>query len=117
MENVPEQWRGVAHLFILPIFWLYPFERYLWKIIWYANNPIVQIVQRVFLLLPYVCIVVGLWCTMLSLYTLLFRAGRHQLLGTLVILWWDAARAIWSFWAGTFKFLIVIIGSIFGVLR
>src|SRR5205807_3912142 len=42
---------------------------------------------------------------------------RLNLLGTLLVLWWDVARSVWLFWAGMGKFLLVAFGSCWGLLR
>src|SRR5207249_7312463 len=37
--------------------------------------------------------------------------------GTLLVLWWDTARSTWLFWAGVGKFLLVLFGALWGLLR
>lgn len=116
-QALPEQWRGVFHAVAVPIAWLFPFQELLLRFAWYSDAPHLAALKRIFLLLPAVCIVVGLWCSMVSIYTLLFRSGRAKYISTLFILWWDVGRAGWLFWAGTAKFLFLVVGALWGVLR
>jgi len=62
-------------------------------------------------------VLVGLWCSMLAIYTLLFRYQRLKFIATLLVLWWDVGRAAWLFWAGMGKFVVLIFGAGWGVIR
>src|SRR5438105_372808 len=106
-QAVPEQWRGAFRVFILPVVWLFPLQNYLFSFVWYSDYWSVALFKRVFLFLPYVALMAALWCSMLSVYTLLFRGGRLRYISTVLVLWWDVARSIWLFWAGMGKFLFV----------
>src|SRR5436853_434089 len=47
-----------------------------------------------------------------------FRLGHSGgLLTALVMSWWDAARMCWFYWVGMARFLLVLVGSIWGLLR
>jgi hypothetical protein len=62
--------------------------------------------------------VAGVWGTMVSLYTLPFRLGRAgSLLQALLMSWWDALRMVWFYWAGLVRFLIVVVGWLWGLLK
>src|SRR2546430_15114768 len=52
----------------------------------------------------------GIWCTMLSVYTVPFRSGRVDLLKMLLLAWWDSALASWTYWVGLGRFVIVVMG-------
>jgi hypothetical protein len=117
VQAVPEQWRGFFHVFVLPIRWLFPLQSYLLHGSWYADLWGVALLKRIFLFIPVVSVIVGLWCSMLAIYTLLFRSGRLKFIGMLLVLWWDVARSTWLFWAGMGQFLFVAFGSLWGLLR
>ena len=72
----------------------------------------------VLLLLPASVIFLGGIGTMVSVYTIPFRLGRTaSLLQSLLMGWWDAIRMIWFYWAGLLKFVIVVIGWLWGLLK
>ena len=74
--------------------------------------------SAVLLLLPAAVLVVGIWGTMIALYTLPFRLGRAgSLLQALLMAWWDAIRMVWFYWAGLARFVILLFGWVWGVLK
>src|ERR1044071_9606843 len=114
---VPDQWKGAVNLITVPIYWIIPLQNILLNFAWQAEIWSVGLLKRIFLFLPILCAITGLWCTMLSLYTLLFRSNRRNLIGMFLVLWWDAARSTWLFWAGMGKFIFVAFGAFWGLLR
>ncbi len=76
------------------------------------------LVGKVLLLFfPVSVVVLGVWGTTFSLYTIPFRSGRGRFLAALVMCWWDAVRMAWFYWFGLARFLLVFVGSIWGLLR
>ena len=72
----------------------------------------------ILLLLPAAVFIAGIWGTMVSLYTIPFRLGRSvTLLQSVALAWWDALRMVWFYWAGLAKFLIVLVGWIWGLIK
>ncbi|MGH7567572.1 MAG: hypothetical protein ACREL9_01185 [Gemmatimonadales bacterium] len=70
------------------------------------------------LFLPAAVLVAGVWGTMVSIYTIPFRLGRAaSLLTALLMSWWDAGRMVWFYWAGLVRFLFVLIGWLWGLLK
>ena len=70
------------------------------------------------LLLPAGVFIAGLIGTMVSLYTIPFRLGRSvTLMQSVVLAWWDALRMVWFYWAGLVRFLIVLVGWIWGFIK
>ncbi len=116
-QTVPEQWRGFFEAILLPIQWLFPFQGLLFDFVMHSDNYAVTILKYIFLLLPVTSIVVGMWCCMLAVYTILFRPNRTHFLGSVLVGWWDVAQCTWLYWAGMGKFLLVAFGSFFGLLR
>ena len=67
---------------------------------------------------PATVLVAGVWGTMVSLYTLPFRLGRAGALLTAVLMsWWDGLRMAWFYWAGLVRFLVVLVGWVWGMLK
>ncbi|MEX2155854.1 MAG: hypothetical protein WD773_03320 [Gemmatimonadales bacterium] len=73
----------------------------------------------VLLLLPAAVVgVAGVWGTMVALYTIPFRLGRAgSLLQALMMAWWDAIRMVWLYWAGLARFLVLVVGWIWGLIK
>ncbi len=98
--------------------WIVDWQAYLfgWLL---SGNTLGEILAKCFLLLlPAAVLVAGAWGTMVSLYTLPFRLGRAgSLLTGLLMSWWDAGRMAWFYWAGLVRFLIVLVGWIWGLLK
>src|SRR5437588_355734 len=54
--------------------------------------------------------VVAVWCTHGALYTLPFRGRRQAFVSTMLLMWWDAARAGWLYWMGVLRLALVLVG-------
>jgi len=116
-EAVPVQWKGLFRVIILPISWIPPLQSYLLDLAWYADLGAIAFFKRIFLVFPVISIIVGFWCSMLAVYTLAFRSNRVQFISSFLVCWWDVVRCAWLFWAGMGKFLWLLFGSIWGLLR
>src|SRR4051812_17858090 len=114
---IPETWRGIFELLVVPVNYMYALHLHTLAMAWGADLWWMAILKRIFLFLPALSVLVGLWCSLMIVYTLIFRPHRLQLMGTLLVLWWDVARSVWLFWAGMGKFLMVVAGSCWGVIR
>jgi hypothetical protein len=75
-----------------------------------SANPWVTAAKYVFLLFPALLAVGAVWVTLLSLYTLPFRAGRVRFVSMMLLAWWDAARVVWLYWVGVVRFAGVAVG-------
>jgi hypothetical protein len=71
----------------------------------------------VLLLMPALLLAAGMWCTVVSLYTLPFRSGRGYFITALLMAWWDAGRTIWLFWTGMLRVLVALVGWVIGSVR
>src|SRR2546425_844128 len=71
----------------------------------------------VLLFFPATVLVAGVWGTMVSLYTIPFRSGRGRFLAALLMSWWDAVCMAWFYWFGLARFLLVVVGWVWGLLR
>ena len=67
---------------------------------------------------PATVLILGTWGTMVSVFTIPFRLGRAgSLLTGLLMSWWDGLRMSWFYWAGLVKFLVVLVGWFWGLLK
>ena len=60
-HSVPEQWRGFVRVLTYPMQLLMPASRYLINQAWHADVPAIVCLKVLFLLLPILTVVVGLW--------------------------------------------------------
>jgi len=102
-------WRGISSL----LAWeAYLFEQLLTGSFWAVAGKVLLLVP------PAAVLVAGAWGTMFSLFTIPFRLGRAgSLLNGLVMSWWDGLRMAWFYWAGLVRFLVVLVGWIWGLLK
>ncbi len=115
--TLPEEWRLVFQLLTFLIAWIPDAQAVIFDFAWLANTGLATFMKRVFLLLPACLLIVAIWSTMLALYTVPFRSGRREFLVALVILWWETGRSIWLFWVGIARFVWMLIGWAWGLLR
>ncbi|UCC70950.1 MAG: hypothetical protein JSV86_11160 [Gemmatimonadota bacterium] len=115
--TVPEEWRLVFQLLTFLIAWIPEAQATIFDFAWLANTGLATFLKRVLLLLPALLVIVAIWCTMLALYTVPFRSGRRDFLVALVLLWWETGRSIWLFWVGIARFLWMLIGWAWGLLK
>src|SRR3989475_67321 len=109
-QRIPEPWRQLADLLIAPLVWIPRMQHAMWDF-FSAPGPWYLIAGKyIFLVFPALLAVAAVWCTQLSLYTLPFRSGRVQFIPTMMLTWWDAARAVWVYWVGMFRFVGVALG-------
>jgi hypothetical protein len=108
----PEQWRQVIGVLMSPVAWIPRTHDVL--IDFFLQSPSVWLAaaKYVLLLFPAALGLAAIWCTQLSLYTLPFRTGRLQFLSALLLTWWDAARAVWLYWMGLVRLVVVVAGWI-----
>ncbi|OVE75780.1 hypothetical protein BVX98_06905 [bacterium F11] len=116
-QALPAEYKGLFRLLILPVSWLPAIQSYIMEISWQSDVFLFVFLKRIFLFVPALAVIVGLWCTMLSVYTILFRSQRIQFIGAIMVSWWDILRCTWYFWAGMGKFLWTLFGSLWGALR
>lgn len=83
----------------------------------FEGTPGVAILKATLLLLPAAVLLVSMWATMVSLYTLPFRSGRGYFLTALLMSWWDVGRMAWFYWAGMGRFVFVLVGWIGSGIR
>ena len=112
-----EQWQEILRILLIPLVWILPFQKSLLNFFLHSSSAWAAIGKYLFLFFPVILLLGAVWCTQLSIYTLPFRSKRVNFVSTLLLAWWDAARAVWLFWVGLFRLVIVVLGWIFSVLR
>jgi len=107
---VPERWQDVIELLLAPIAWVPRLQEALIAFFTNPAEPWVAAAKYVFLLFPALLGVAAVWVTLLSLYTLPFRARRVRFVGMMLLAWWDAARAVTVFWVGVLRVAGLAVG-------
>ena len=98
--------------------WIVPFQNNVFGTVLQGRTFWELAGSSVLLMLPAAVFIAGIWGTMVSLYTIPFRLGRSvTLMQSVVLAWWDALRMVWFYWAGLVRFLIVLIGWVWGMIK
>jgi hypothetical protein len=94
------------------------FQNYFIAFVWGADEVFwIMLGKRLFLLLPTLAIILGLWITIACVVTILFRKNRMEFVSSLIITWWDLFKSIFSFWGGTIKFVFILTVALLNVLK
>ncbi len=117
IATVPEQWQLMFQLLLLPLSWVPQAQATMFDFAWNADTLLGLVLKRGFVLLPTLLLIVVFWSTMLAFYTVPFRSDRGDFLISMVGVWWETGRSIWLFWVGFIRFLWVIVGWVWGLLR
>jgi hypothetical protein len=110
IAQVPEQWRDMAELALAPVAWIPRVQELLVEFFLDSTSRWSLAAKYVFLLLPALLGLAALWSTQLSLYTLPFRSARAHFASLMLLAWWDAARAVWLYWIGVVRLVVVAAG-------
>ena len=113
----PAEWRGAILALTAPFRALAEWQASLFRLPLVTDSPLAIGIAAATLLVPALLVVVGMWCTVASLYTLPFRSGRGGFLTSLLMTWWDAGRCIWLFWAGMLRVGIALVGWVLGSIK
>lgn len=98
--------------------WIVPFQTRIFSYVLAGDSFWSLAGTAILLLLPAGAFIAAIWGTMVSLYTIPFRLGRSvTLMQSVALAWWDAVRMVWFYWAGLVKFLIVMVGWVWGLLK
>jgi hypothetical protein len=98
--------------------WIVPFQTRIFNFVLAGDSFWSLAGTAILLLLPAGAFVAAIWGTMVSLYTIPFRLGRSvTLMQSVALAWWDALRMVWFYWAGLVKFVIVMVGWVWGLLK
>jgi hypothetical protein len=106
----PERWREFVMAFLAPIAWVPRLQRHLIELIVDSSSGWTATAKCVVLALPTALVVVAVWCTQLSLYTLPFRSRRIQFVSMMLLTWWDGLYAVSMYWTGVVRIALVFVG-------
>jgi len=84
---LPAEWHRTVEFFGTPMWWIPEWQTTFLNFGWYADSMWGVILKRFFLLMPILLLIVAVWSTMLSIYTLPFLANRAKFL-TIIALGW-----------------------------
>ncbi len=114
---VPEPWQSLFDFLTIPLSWIPDMQRALMSFVLSSATGWLAGVYYLLLLFPVLLWIGSVWCTHLTLYTLPFRSGRIEILKMLLLAWWDAAFAVWMYWVGLARFVMVVVGWLFTLGR
>lgn len=114
---LPPEWGPAVQVLGAPLWWIPTWQQFVVNWGLFGDSLAGDVVRRVFLLLPVLLAVVGVWVTMAALYTIPFRSERGRFVTTLAMSWWDAGRSIWFFWSGIARLGLMVVGWLWGLLR
>ena len=117
IQLFPVEWHGELTVLTAPLRWIPEWQAFLVGSITSAPTTAGAIAASVVLLAPVLLLIAGVWCTMVSLYTLPFRSGRGSFITALLMAWWDAGRTIWLFWTGMVRVAVALVGWVIGIVR
>ncbi len=107
----------ILEILLTPVAWIPGMQQWLIEFMSNSSSGWVAAGKFFLLLFPLALFVSAMWCTMLSLYTIPFRSHRISFAATMLVAWWDAARSVWLFWVGLFRFGLVALGWLFNLGR
>ena len=114
---VPEPWQSLFAFLTIPLSWIPGMQQSLLSFVLFSPSGWMAGAYYLFLLFPILLWIGAVWCTQLSIYTLPFRSGRIDLIKLMLMAWWDAALAVWMFWVGLARFVVVVVGWLFTLAR
>ena len=98
--------------------WIVPFQNRVLGYVLQGDNFWRLAGTAILLLLPAAALIAGIWGTMVALYTIPFRLARSvTLLQSILMAWWDTLRMVWFYWAGLVRFLVVLVGWVWGLIK
>ncbi|MFW6079742.1 MAG: hypothetical protein ACODAE_08980, partial [Gemmatimonadota bacterium] len=79
LNSLPMEWRGPTELLLGLIAWIPAWQDRILAAVWYSGDSALGTLgARALLLLPALLLVVAMWTTMLSAYSMPFRARRFE---------------------------------------
>jgi len=105
------------NMLLLPFAWIPDVQNAVLAFVLSSENLLILILKIIVLLLPVLLFIVALWITMTSVYTILFRGGRIKFLSTMALAWWDILTAVWNYWVGTFRLILLSFGWLWELVK
>ena len=118
IQSLPEAWREGAAFVAGIVSWIPAWQDYVLRMVLTPEGPWLMVAASWTVLgLPALLLVVAIWSTFLSAYTIPFRSGRGTYVRTIAFSWWDAGRGVAVYWAGVAKFFLLAAGLLWAGLR
>jgi hypothetical protein len=114
---IPLEWQRTVEFLGAPIWWIPAWQEMVLSFTTFGGTTADTIARRALLFLPALTLLVGVWATALSLYTVPFRRERGRFVTTVTMTWWDAGRSLWFFWAGLLQLAVMLVGWLWGSLK
>lgn len=114
---LPVEWQRTVEFLGAPLWWIPAWQRAVLDFSLFGDTIADTILRRLFLLLPTGLIVIGMWVSITSLYTIPFRSERGRFVTSMAMSWWDAGRSVWFLWSGVVRLVVVALGWLWGGLR
>lgn len=114
MDKVEGPWKVIVSILAFPLFFQGPVLEYMWGA---QDDTYLQLFKRVFLLWPTLALIFACWITIPCVLSLIVRAKRRQFVSHFFVTWWDFGRAVFAYWGGIFKFVFVLLGALYGLIR
>lgn len=109
---------GFSQVVVSALFFPTFFENSMIAFAWGAGDlGWLMAAKRVFLLLPVGAIILSLWTSILCLLSVIVRQRRVEFFKAFLVTWWDLGKSIFAFWGGFLRFLIVLVNTLFTLLR
>jgi hypothetical protein len=102
---------------LLPLSWIPGVQKFLLDFIFGQGNLLFIILKIIIILLPVLLFIVGIWITMASVYTILFRGARIRFIGTMALAWWDILTSVWNYWVGSIRFIFLCFGWVWELIK
>jgi hypothetical protein len=114
---LPSEWQRTVEFLGAPLWWIPEWQEMVLAFTMFGSGTADTIARRTLLFLPALTLVVGVWVSAGSLYTVPFRRDRGRFLTTITMTWWDAGRSVWFFWAGLLQLTVLLLGWIWSTLK
>ncbi len=114
---LPAEWQRTVEFVGAPMWWIPGWQKIVLGGVLHGATTAEVLAKAVFLLPPVLVVVVAVWATMASVYTLPFRATRVRFITIMAFTWWDVGRSIWFFWVGVIRVLVLLVGWVWGLLK
>jgi hypothetical protein len=106
----PERWRELTALLLAPIAWIPRLQALLIDAVAGSSPAAPASAKCALLALPLLLGLTAIWCTQLAVYTIPFRRQRIRFASTLLLAWWQGVLAVWMYWAGIARAIVVFVG-------
>jgi hypothetical protein len=117
LQGFPETWRETFALVASGFTWVLDLSKILLDFVFFGASPGELALKWGLIALPCFVLVAGMLTTMAALYTLPFRSGRGGFLVAVVFSWWDWLRMSIFYWAGLFRFGVLVLGWAWNLLK